>query len=261
MKSKGDRGTKEKLHRVVVTGDWQAPYHHAGAIDAFITFLGHFQPHALILNGDIIDCFALSKYPRHPTLQRGKPFVDEVKVVRKLLSRCRRAAPRAEITLVGGNHEQRFEKYLAKNAEEFAGMFTLKDALGLDSLKIKWVGFDINENWIDYRGLLIGHFAKAQKWSAYTAKNLMDELGRSFVQSHTHKVGWHTRTYLDREEYGLEIGCMASREAVYATRTHWSLGFLIVYFDEAGRFYPEQVLVHIDGKKGGFVVNGHLYRF
>lgn len=249
---------KEKLkpHRVVVTGDWQIPYHHEKAVEAFLTFLTYFQPHTLVLNGDIIDNYELSRFPKHPTLQKGMSFREEVEVARKILRRIRKILPNARIILPYGNHEMRFEKYIAANAEALAGVFSLSQALGLKELRIEEVAKDLNENWIDYRGLLIGHFSKYSKWSGYTAKNLMDELGRSFVQSHIHRNGMHVRTYLGRICYGIEVGCMADPHAVYAERTHWSHGFLVLYF-WGNEFYPELIPV----MDHGFVVNGKLYRF
>lgn len=249
---------QQKLQRIVVCSDQQSPYHDEKLWPLFIKFLMDFHPHHLILNGDFIDCYALSKYKRHPTLQRGRSFKEEVVEAKKLLQQLRRAVGSdCEMTYIFGNHSLRAEKYIADNAEEFVGLITLEDLLCLKQLNIKVVKNDLNENYIDYKGkVLIGHFDRFSSIPGGTARALVAKMGKSVIQGHTHKAAVISFSYHDGEVYGIESGCMANKQAVYAMHTDWSQGFTILWFDENDNWWFDQIFV----KNSSFVACGKLYR-
>lgn len=248
---------KTKLHRVLVFSDNQIPYHHRRLFELLVEFIKDFVPHAIIINGDFIDCYALSKYRRHPTLQQGKSFKEEVAVAKECLIKIRRAAPHAEILYTFGNHELRLEKYLAENAEELIDLFTLEDALGCKQLGIKVYKNDLKENYVDYKNkVLVGHFDKFSSIPGNTARGLVIKKGRSIVQGHTHHsavVSWRLH---DGEVFGIESGCLADERAVYAMLTDWTQGFTLLYFDPQDNWWFDQIFI----RNHSFVANGKLYR-
>lgn len=66
---------------------------------------------AIILNGDIIDCAEISCFP-----SVGKPKITEEMILcHKMLSKIEQIAPDIPKYIIKGNHEARWEKYLATN--------------------------------------------------------------------------------------------------------------------------------------------------
>ena len=73
----------------------------------------------LILNGDICDHYANSRFEADP---KHRDFKVEVESVRFFLHGLRKRFPNAQIVYKHGNHEERYEKYLRAKAPELLGL-------------------------------------------------------------------------------------------------------------------------------------------
>lgn len=88
---------------------------------AFVHMAKELQPELIVLNGDMLDGARISRHPpanwdHRPTLK------DELEVVQERLAEIEKAAPNAQLVWPLGNHDWRFEAYLANNAPEFEGV-------------------------------------------------------------------------------------------------------------------------------------------
>jgi predicted phosphodiesterase len=105
--------------KVAIFSDVHVPYHRADAVDACITKFEKFKPDCILLNGDIADCFSISRWEKDP---RARNFKEEVQCVVQFLSFIRSKFPKARIVYKLGNHEERWYSYLFLKAPELVGL-------------------------------------------------------------------------------------------------------------------------------------------
>ena len=221
-----------KHKRTVIAGDIHVPFQDDKAVDLWIKFLEWYKPEVLVLNGDIIDCFGISKFTRSPL--EGKRLKEEIEDTKALLARIVAATPKCTRYYVFGNHENRLHKFMANNAQEIYELIALEDLLGLGRNFIIVNGSNV-ENIIKLNDLYVGHWNRVSKHSSYTVKNIMADRGVNVVQSHTHRLVFYTVRYLDRTIYGWEIGCLCDINPDYVVSPNWQLGFAVIEPYSAGK--------------------------
>ncbi len=219
----------ENLSTILVYGDTHFPFQDDKAVDLMIQVSKDIKPDMVIINGDLIDFYSISSFRKlKPDAIR---FKEELRMSIVHLDLMRGLHPNARFIFNMGNHEDRLPNYLADNAQE------LMDLNCLDIAQLfEFARLDITLNRAVNResyqrinnNLLIGHFAKVNKYSAYTAKALIEAKGMSLIQGHTHRLGSHYRTWVKREVVGIESGCLCSLTPEYLRDPDWQQGFCTV---------------------------------
>lgn len=77
--------------------------------------------------------------------------------------------------------------------------------------------------------LLVGHFNRVSRYSAYTAKMLVEDYKISVVQSHTHRLGTYYTTGAMQTFVGNECGCLCEVKPQYTHSPNWQNGFLMAH--------------------------------
>ena len=118
--------------------DVHIPHHDKDSLETAISFAkSNYMITRIVLGGDIMDCEALSKYDKSKETVK---FLDEVRETKEFLKNLRDTFKNAEIVYIIGNHEERLEKYIMKNAPELQGIAdSLNNILSLDEYNIKIV--------------------------------------------------------------------------------------------------------------------------
>jgi predicted MPP superfamily phosphohydrolase len=228
---------KTQTEKAVVIGDLHIPFHDKRTVKLVLSFIKWFSPDKIFLNGDIIDCWEISRFQRPLSIEER--LKDEIQEGIEFLRTLRKTAPKAEIIYIFGNHEYRFEMFIAKNARELHGLkgMTLEEQLELKELKIKPINSHQRENFYRYGHMLIGHFNKVNKHSAYTAKNLLDEKGISLIQSHTHRGGVSYKHDFVDFKVAVENFCLCELNPPYLSIPNWQPGFSTVHTDPKTKFF------------------------
>lgn len=231
------------IERAVILGDIHAPFHDPRAISIALAIVEDIQPEVIILNGDIIDLYAVSRFNKDP--HRALMLQDELDETREVLSMIRNAAPSAQIVYVEGNHEARMRAYLISRASELAGLsaLNLTSLLGLDALGIEYVPSRGRSAYWRYGAVTVGHFDKCSKHSAYTEKQIVDDRRESIVQNHTHRGGTYYVTLPSGEILsGVGGFCLCDTNPEYCTDPNWQSGLVVVTKrTESNRFHTEAV--------------------
>lgn len=239
----------------IVINDLHIPYHDKEAVRLVKTFIYDTQPEALFINGDLLDMFEISKYSD----EGGKPvsLIEEIEQGKAFLSELRNNLPDTRIVYIFGNHEHRFQTYLSHNAPKLMGLqgMRLREQLECDRLDVEVCYSKKRESYIKHRGVLIGHFDKVNKHSAYTAKNLLDSYGYTLIQGHTHRGGSHFRTHLGTQVASYENFCLCDMEDTWLLNPNWQHGFSVI--DYINR-KPYIIQLPIVEKK--FKFNGREYK-
>lgn len=219
----------------IVLNDFHIPYHDKKIYKLIKDFVKAFEPDEIYLNGDIFDMWEISSFDKNPL--QGIGIKKEIELGRKLIEELVDGIPKS--VWIYGNHEFRFERFIVRNAKELIGLtgMSLKEQV---NLPIDVVSNNGKENYIDLGPILIGHFEKANKYSAYTAKNLLDAYGKSLIQGHTHRGGSHFRTKMGRTEVAYENFCLCSLNPLYMISPDWSHGFSILRYTK-NWFHVEQI--------------------
>ena len=105
-RSKAMRGVK---NRILCISDTHVPYQLP--VSVFSEYAGITD--ILVLNGDIADCQAISKFPK---TYRVSPMAELIKTRQYLIDLINYIAPN-KVVINYGNHDIRFQQYLAKNLD------------------------------------------------------------------------------------------------------------------------------------------------
>lgn len=233
------------VERAVVVGDIHVPFHDARAVGVALALIEDIAPEHIFLNGDIMDCYAISRFGKDP--RRALELQDEIDQTFDILSKVRAAAPDAAITYIRGNHEARLNAYLSTRAPELSGLRALdiRSLLSLDSLGIEWVEGKGKEAYATWGAVKVGHFDRVSQHAGYTAKLLVDKHNCSLVQGHTHRLASVYRTYPDgRAVVGVESGCLCDLDPEYVSGPDWAHGLTVLTKEDGGtRFHVQPVAI------------------
>lgn len=169
----------KKIEKTLVIPDFHAPYEDYQALHAVYKYAKDSKPDKVILLGDCVDFYAISKFSRNP--ERVTGLQHEIDVVRYHFQHLREAVgSKTPILYVEGNHEMRLQKYLWANPEmsSLKKINTVPALLGLDEFDIKYVKNTM------VHGVLVKHGNIVRSHSAYTAKGEYDSEGTSGISGH-----------------------------------------------------------------------------
>ncbi len=259
------------VERVVVLSDMHVPYHDQACESLVLRFLQEFAPTTLIIDGDVIDFYALSTFDREPS--RRFDLAKDIQTTQNYMAELKKAVPATcKTVLIGGNHEDRLRKYLWSRAPELTGVVgtDIPDLLKLTKNNWQYVSYynapESNAGVPGYNlsnVLLVTHGICISKYSAYTARAHFDRFHTSGISAHSHRLG----TYYFRAYGGswiwLENGALCTLEPPYSPSPNWEQGFSAGYIfhdsdkpSELPRFEMQNVLIH--NRK--LVWQGKLYK-
>lgn len=236
----------------MVINDVHIPFQDNKALDLVLYFAKCYSNRLdyLFINGDLIDCWEISKYDKVP--KSAREFSDEVEETKDILKLIRKLLPNTKIIYIEGNHEFRFKHYLITHAPAFYGLegMNIGSFLGCKDLGIEYItsreGLSkFSHNDFKLGELYIGHYDRVSKNAAYTSKALIDDLGVSHIQGHVHRFGVTSKSFRDgRQLIGVENGCLCDLNPNYVSFPNWQHGFSVFYMNENdGKFqvYPIRI--------------------
>lgn len=241
-----------KPGKVGVISDVHLPFHdlrvtngqYHGSYLTAIETLKSAEVDTLVLNGDIIDMYNISNHER---IETHRNFMWELDVARKMLAHLRRFfGDKTRIIFREGNHEERFERYIAKNADQLKGIYPIDELLELPGMGIEWVSrrakMTAGKLWIDH-----GH-----EWfgggGVMPARNFRMKALDNIMVGHVHRTSQDLfRKPLDGSFIaGWSVGCLCDLNPHYAARNNWNHGFALVDLSKDGTFTVHNKII-IDG--------------
>ena len=237
---------KKANQTALVIGHAHVPYHDEKATDLILQWIQDHKPDTIYFNGDIIDCYAISRFSQPGQWDGG--FKVEVAMTRQWLSDFRTESPRSRMVFIEGNHEFRLRALMNNDASCLKGCegMTIPEQLHLDELNIEYV-HSPGEKWFStyvwaFPDMLVGHFAKTSQHSAYAVKGLVEMYGVSLVTGHNHSGGMHHRTFATGDLAGYEGCCLCDLHPTYCEPHNWTHGFVVLNHRD-GRTYTEPVRI------------------
>ena len=210
------------------------------AFRALIKIIEDLKPKAIVANGDIFDGAQCSRHGSIGFLEQKPSIIQELHACQEMMGQIVAAAPKScFLTWPLGNHDARFETYLAANAPqyEFVQGFHLKDHF--PEWKPCWA------TWIN------GHTVIKHRWKGgiHATHNNTVQSGVSIVTGHLHSLKVTPWTDYNGTRYGVDTGTLADpngQQFLHYTEDNpknWRSGFAVLTFWKGELLPPELVTV------------------
>ncbi len=222
--------------RTLVLSDVHLGFHDRAAVETAINYGRKNKADCIILNGDILDFYALSRFDKTPN--KGA-VTNEIKLAREFFKLLRDCFPNAEMFFKKGNHEERYNKYFAANAKELYGFddFLLEKIIHLDKYSIRTVE---DRQLISLGKLNIYHGHEIGGGGVHVAAGLVTKTNANILCGHWHKTQTYTKTRLNELPIaGFAAGCLCKLNPYYLPNNQWNHGFAFVETWEGGNFHVE----------------------
>jgi predicted phosphodiesterase len=228
-----------KKAKILYLSDLHIPFTMYKDVESIIA--EHSDADILVINGDLLDLFAVSKFPKDKEialrreLEEGRNFLEFVSKKFK------------DVIVTEGNHERRLRSYI-KNMIPSDMQFLFPD----DALKIIASGEVLKKNklenvhivgswWIRLFDTIFAHPDNYTNSNLKTVQNTSEHFSiikniwhRSCIIGHTHRAGW----VMSGEVKLVETGClcydMDYHNGSNFTRTKWTRAYYVAHFNELG---------------------------
>ena len=221
-------------NRTLILADLQIPYHDRDAIELALKYGEKRAPETIILNGDIIDCFAQSRFEKDP---REVNWKREKDATNQFLRHLRGRFPKARIIFKDGNHEERYQRWMAFKAPELLDIkeFSLDSALGFHALGI--------EHLDRMQHIRIGHLnvVHGHEWGGRggggvnPARWLYLRANATAICGHFHRTSSHAETDMNGSVTATwSAGCLCGLTPRWMRYNKWNQGFAYVESDSSG---------------------------
>jgi len=216
--------------RVLVLSDIHIPYHSIEALTAAFDYGKKMKPDAMLLNGDTIDFFGLSRYCKEPN---KRDFAGELEAFREFFIILQKTF-NCKIYFKTGNHEERYNHFLWMKAGELSGVneFKLDEIIKARAEGIEVIG---DKRIIKAGDLNIVHgheFGGSIFSPVNVARGLFLRAKTSALQGHNHQTSEHTESNMNGKiTTTWSTGCMCELHPAYLPINKWNHGFCIVDID------------------------------
>ena len=223
----------KKLKNVGILNDIHIPYHSLTSLEEALNYFVIKNVDGIFLNGDILDCYMLSKYQPDP---RYRKFGEEILAFRQLIKELKTITKNIFYKL--GNHEERYERVMIQRAPEFLGIpeFEFENVLGCKELGVEV----IKDQRIVYIGQLPaihGHEIGMKYASVNPARTLFLKTLKSSICGHLHRTSNHNEQSLDGKIISTwSVGHLGDPHPKYRRINNWTHGVARVEKDESGDF-------------------------
>lgn len=240
-------------HRMNVVGnvgilsDVHVPYHSEIAVAAAVGFLKQQNLSGLLLNGDIADFYAISRYTKDP---KQRDFKGELEAVRAFIAYLRQQFPDMPIVFKVGNHEERWQHWLWQHAAEISDdpRMSLTAWLGFSEYGVELVE-DKRPVMLGKLPVLHGHeLPSGMAAPVNVARGAFMKTLSTVMVGHSHRTSNHAESDMWHKETGCwSTGCLCDLRPDYARINRWNWGFAMVTVHKAGEFDVHNYRVMHDG--------------
>lgn len=233
----------EHLKKIGILSDIHVPFHSLEALTCAIKYLRDQQIDCLYLNGDTFDFYSISRHEKEKDL---RDFPREIEMARNFLQKLRDIFPLIPIYFKAGNHENRFQRYLFSQAEEFAGLHELQfdKFFRMDHLKIEWV-----EDWqgMEMGDLLVCHGHELMAGGMNPSQNTFNKTFCNTLIGHVHRTTSTTKKDgFKKFIHSYSTGCLTHLSPKYYPFAQHNHGFALVEIHD-GKSKVQNIMIK-DGK-------------
>jgi len=217
--------------KYLIVSDLHTPFHDLPLYKAIIKFAVENGITDLVLNGDILDFFMISKYPKIVNgTHRKLDLQSEIDEFISLMIYTRKIF-KGHIYFVRGNHEQRLEKFLASKAPEISNLrsLDLRELCSFQRFDIiyvpKWLVIPAPPNiLVIYHGIFTGENSSKRELLRHNC---------NLICGHTHKTSFYEATSYFGKVTCWHTGSLADKSLIdenckYSEYSYQSQSFAIL---------------------------------
>jgi predicted phosphodiesterase len=232
--------------KMLVLSDIHFPYHDREALMIALREGKKQGVDSILLNGDILDFYQLSKF----TKDNRKPSVKaEIDIFRFFVDQLKQRFPEADIYFKLGNHEARLDRWIKDNAGMFDGLFNIDRIINFGEHGIEFLPDNIGVKF-GKLNIIHGHEIRAGMGVVNIARTYFMKTQTNVLFGHWHQnQEYITRTMDGHVQGAWAQGCLCRLDAEYTYGINqWCHGFSIVErLDDAGAFRVKLYKI-IDGE-------------
>jgi hypothetical protein len=229
----------DSLGSTLVISDIHVPYHDRITAELAVAEAKRRNVGLVILNGDILDYHELSVHDKDP---RAPRYIGELATGKQFLTWLRKQLPTARIIYKQGNHEDRLERYILRNAPALFGIEAISTPELLEFKKhgIEWVA-DKRIIALGKLNVIHGHEYRGGVSSPVNpARGLYMKARSVAMAGHHHQTSeHHSRDIRGKPEAAWSLGCCCSLTPKYLPINGWNHGFAFVELYAGGDFSVE----------------------
>lgn len=226
---------RELTHKkTLVLSDIHIPYHDKEALMIALRKGKEEGIDAILLNGDIIDFYQLSKFAK----DHRKPSIRvELDIFRFFIDQLKQRFPEAEIYYKLGNHEVRLERWIQNNAQMFDGLLDIDSLVQFRDHDVNYLKDNIGVK-IGKLHIIHGHEVRASMGVVNIARTYQLKTGVNLLFGHWHQQQEYITRSMDGVNSGAWVqGCLCKLDAEYTYGINqWVHGFSIVELMDGGQF-------------------------
>lgn len=230
--------------KILMMSDLHVPYHDEKAIELAIQTGIDEGCDTVVLLGDVMDCYQISRWTRDPSYA---PLKDELKATKQFLEYLRSKFPEALIVWKEGNHEERWLHFFFQNAPQFVGLpFTdLYSNAGARDFDIEIVD---EKRKILAGGLIMYHGHELPKGLTNPVNQARGQFLRALsnmICGHGHRTSQHVENSEGGHLFGnWSLGCLCHLKPDFASINKWNHGFATVNLEKNGQFHVQNYMIH-----------------
>lgn len=240
----------------LVLGDCHFGTEDWNVLDIFLQAVKEIKPSTVVLNGDTLDMFAISRYPKDvrytcSLLKEREAYHKFLKQLHDITAPFGTKIYETNSNHSGDGNEGRWWRYLSDRIGEIAELPEIKDKLSYKSVFLPQASWSRVEL-VDYvevvPGFIVMHGDVVRRHGGYSARGLFEKWFTSIMANHTHRVGMTTQripsigTQEERIIRVYENGCACNLKPLYASAANWQNAFSIVNYTDIN-FAVETVIV------------------
>lgn len=244
-----------KIVKGVFLSDIHLPYN----IDLrpIFAYLKDLKPDEIVLGGDILDGpdHGVDSWTMDQVEKRGYQCYDrDVKLLKEFINDLTKAAPKAKIIFLEGNHEERYQRLVRRYPNTLKSRFRLdRDACP----NAKWIPYGDYDSFYKVGDMLFTHGTIFP--DAHSKKMAMAYLPNKVTYGHIHDFQSYTTHNGDPRKpgrYAITAGCLCGKLPDYkkGQPNKWINGFITWYSRNGVTVSSPHII-----EDGCFMVGGQIY--
>lgn len=221
----------------LILSDIHFPHSDDDTVNAALGEAKILKVKGILLNGDVLDSAEISQHEKH---RSNEKYATEIKMGVEFLTYLRKTFPKARIVYKIGNHEERLDAYVIKNAPALEGV----EGVNLPSfLHMKELGVECVD---DRRIIRLGklNVMHGHEFRGGGGVNVARWLylqcggGVAVACGHFHRSSeHHERNVAGFHGAAWGIGCACDLNPHWLSQNKWNLGFATVELSKDGDFH------------------------
>lgn len=215
----------DHLKKIGILSDIHVPFHSVEAVVCAIKHLREQNIDCLYLNGDTFDFYSISRHEKEKDL---RDFPKEIEMCRNFLQKLRDIFPTIPIYFKAGNHENRYQRYLNEQAEEFAQLHEMQfdKFFRLDVLDFTfvpdWQGMEMGD-------LLVCHGHELMAGGMNPSQSTFNKTFCNTLIGHVHRsTGTIKKNGFKQYIHTYSTGCLTQLSPKYYPFAQHNHGFAVV---------------------------------